>query len=191
MQSPAEQTLFDSLSTLEASVVRWFTGLLAIAVMSVLFGVVQAQDIPVAKNVVLVHGLYADGSSWIDVIPYLQRAGLKVTAVQNPLTSLADDVAATRRARALQDGPTVLVGSSPSASSVCRSGARRRHAAKRKDHDCRMESQTCVVPGIDPRPHDQPGAGEISGQAHEGDHHRTRLESCIAGVSPEGNRDDD
>jgi len=63
-------------------------------------------------NVVLVHGLYADGSSWLDVIPYLQRAGLKVTAVQNPLTSLADDVAATRRALALQDGPTVLVGHS-------------------------------------------------------------------------------
>jgi pimeloyl-ACP methyl ester carboxylesterase len=46
------------------------------------------------------------------VIPLLQRAGLKVTAVQNPLTSLADDVAATRRVLALQDGPTVLVGHS-------------------------------------------------------------------------------
>jgi pimeloyl-ACP methyl ester carboxylesterase len=73
---------------------------------------VDAKDIPVAKNVVLVHGLYADGSSWIDVIPYLQRAGMSVTAVQNPLTSLADDVAATRRALASQDGPTVLVGHS-------------------------------------------------------------------------------
>jgi pimeloyl-ACP methyl ester carboxylesterase len=72
----------------------------------------QAQGTPVARNVVLVHGLYADGSSWIDVIPYLQRAGLKVTAIQNPLTSLADDVAATRRALELQDGPTVLVGHS-------------------------------------------------------------------------------
>ena len=90
-----------------------FTGLLsAIAAMSVMSGIVQAQDVPVAKNVVLVHGLYADGSSWIDVIPYLQRAGLQVTAVQNPLTSLADDVAATRRVLALQDGPTVLVGHS-------------------------------------------------------------------------------
>src|SRR6201999_1256176 len=71
-----------------------------------------AKDPPVARNVVLVHGLYADGSSWIDVIPYLQRAGLNVTAVQNPLTSLADDVAATRRVLAAQDGPTVLVGHS-------------------------------------------------------------------------------
>jgi pimeloyl-ACP methyl ester carboxylesterase len=62
--------------------------------------------------VVLVHGAWADGSSWANVIPILQAAGLKVTAVQNPLTSLADSVAATRRALALQDGPTVLVAHS-------------------------------------------------------------------------------
>jgi len=66
----------------------------------------------VANNVVLVHGLYADGSSWLDVIRFLQSAGMKVTAVQNPLMSLADDTAAIRRALALQDGPTVLVGHS-------------------------------------------------------------------------------
>jgi pimeloyl-ACP methyl ester carboxylesterase len=84
----------------------------AIAAASIIPALVQAHDVPVANNVVLVHGLYADGSSWIDVIPYLQRAGLHVTAVQNPLTSLADDVAATRRALASQDGPTVLVGHS-------------------------------------------------------------------------------
>src|SRR5712691_3271716 len=65
-----------------------------------------------ARNVVLVHGAWADGSSWAEVIPYLQAAGLKVTAVQNPLTSLEDSVAATRRALALQDGPTVLVAHS-------------------------------------------------------------------------------
>jgi pimeloyl-ACP methyl ester carboxylesterase len=92
---------------------RSFARLLtAIAAVSVIPGIVQAQNTTVAKNVVLVHGLYADGSSWIEVIPYLQRAGLQVTAVQNPLTSLADDVAATRRVLALQDGPTVLVGHS-------------------------------------------------------------------------------
>src|SRR3979411_326956 len=60
---------------------------------------------PKARNVVLVHGLFADGSSWSEVIERLQTAGLNVTSVQNPLTSLADDVAATRRALALQDGP--------------------------------------------------------------------------------------
>jgi pimeloyl-ACP methyl ester carboxylesterase len=64
------------------------------------------------RNVVLVHGAYADGSCWTDVIGLLQSAGLRATAVQNPLTSLADDVAATRRVLALQDGPTVLVGHS-------------------------------------------------------------------------------
>jgi pimeloyl-ACP methyl ester carboxylesterase len=65
-----------------------------------------------ARNVVLVHGAWADGSSWSEVISRLQAAGLHVTAVQNPLTSLADSVAATRRALALQDGPTVLVAHS-------------------------------------------------------------------------------
>jgi pimeloyl-ACP methyl ester carboxylesterase len=92
---------------------RSFTAWLAtILVVSAIPGLVRAQNTVVAKNVVLVHGLYADGSSWVDVIPYLQRAGLNVTAVQNPLTSLAEDVAATRRILALQDGPTVLVGHS-------------------------------------------------------------------------------
>lgn len=65
-----------------------------------------------ARNVVLVHGAYADGSCWSEVIGRLQAAGLKATAVQNPLSSLADDAEATRRILALQDGPTVLVGHS-------------------------------------------------------------------------------
>jgi len=74
---------------------------------------VHAQAVPVvARNVVLVHGAWADGSSWAEVIPRLRAAGLKVTAVQNPLTSLDDSVAATRRALALQEGPTVLVAHS-------------------------------------------------------------------------------
>ena len=64
------------------------------------------------KNVVLVHGGLVDGSSWAKVIPLLEAHGLHVTAVQNPLTSLADDVATTVRALALQDGPTLLVGHS-------------------------------------------------------------------------------
>jgi pimeloyl-ACP methyl ester carboxylesterase len=78
------------------------------------FGIAHAQPAPPlkAKNVVLVHGAWADGSSWAEVIPLLQAAGLKVTAVQNPLTSLKDSVEATRRALALQDGPTVLVAHS-------------------------------------------------------------------------------
>jgi pimeloyl-ACP methyl ester carboxylesterase len=72
----------------------------------------QAAERVPARNVVLVHGAWADGSSWSAVISKLQAAGLRVTAVQNPLTSLEDSVAATRRALALQDGPTVLVAHS-------------------------------------------------------------------------------
>ncbi|HEY0946138.1 MAG TPA: alpha/beta hydrolase [Opitutaceae bacterium] len=91
---------------------RFVARLIQAAMALLLTATVRAQAQPVARNVVLVHGAYADGSSWSEVIPLLQRAGLQVTAVQNPLTSLADDVAATRRILALQEGPTVLVGHS-------------------------------------------------------------------------------
>jgi pimeloyl-ACP methyl ester carboxylesterase len=72
----------------------------------------QANSLQGVRNIVIVHGAWADGSSWSKVIPLLQAKGLHVVAVQNPLTSLADDVAATRRAIALQDGPVLLVGHS-------------------------------------------------------------------------------
>jgi len=72
----------------------------------------EAAAAPPVKNVVLVHGAFADGSSWAKVIPLLEAKGLHVTAVQNPLSSLADDVAATKRAIANQDGPVILVGHS-------------------------------------------------------------------------------
>lgn len=58
---------------------------------------------PVVRNVVLVHGLYADGSSWSEVVGPLQAAGLRVTAVQNPLTSFEDDVATSWYAVSKQD----------------------------------------------------------------------------------------
>lgn len=80
-------------------------------------------EAPVATNVVLVHGLFADGSSWAEVIPFLQAAGLNVTAVQNPLTSLEDAVSATRRVLARQDGPTVLAGHSFGGMIVTEAGA--------------------------------------------------------------------
>lgn len=64
------------------------------------------------KNIVLVHGAWADGSSWSKIIPLLEAKGFHVVAVQNPLTSLADDVAAAKRTIALQDGPVILVGHS-------------------------------------------------------------------------------
>jgi pimeloyl-ACP methyl ester carboxylesterase len=64
------------------------------------------------KNIVLVHGAFADGTSWSKIIPLLEAEGYSVVAVQNPLASLADDVAATKRIIALQDGPVLLVGHS-------------------------------------------------------------------------------
>jgi len=72
----------------------------------------DSTDVVGVRNVVLVHGAWADGSSWAKVIPLLEQAGLNVVAVQNPLTSLPDDVAATKRALALQNGPVILVGHS-------------------------------------------------------------------------------
>jgi pimeloyl-ACP methyl ester carboxylesterase len=72
----------------------------------------RAENRPAARNIVLVHGLFADGSSWSEVIARLQAAGLNVTSVQNPLTTLEDAVAETQRVLARQDGPTVLVGHS-------------------------------------------------------------------------------
>src|SRR5437879_13516321 len=65
-----------------------------------------------ARNVVLVHGLFADGSCWSEVIARLQKAGLNVTSVQNPLTTLPEAVASAERVLARQDGPPVLVGPS-------------------------------------------------------------------------------
>jgi pimeloyl-ACP methyl ester carboxylesterase len=64
------------------------------------------------RNIVLVHGGFVDGSGWEAVYRSLRRQGFNVTVVQNPTTSLADDVRATRRALAVQDGPAILVGHS-------------------------------------------------------------------------------
>jgi pimeloyl-ACP methyl ester carboxylesterase len=68
--------------------------------------------LPKARNVVLVHGLFADGSCWSDVIARLQPRGLNVTSVQNPLTTLPEAVAAATKVLDRQDGPTVFVGHS-------------------------------------------------------------------------------
>ena len=64
------------------------------------------------KTVVLVHGAFADGSSWSKVVPLLESRGLHVVAVQNPLSSLADDAAAATRTIDQQTGPVILVGHS-------------------------------------------------------------------------------
>jgi pimeloyl-ACP methyl ester carboxylesterase len=72
----------------------------------------QEQPSAAVKTVLLVHGAWADGSSWSKVIPLLQAKGLHVVAVQIPLTSFSEDVLATERAIALEDGPVLLVGHS-------------------------------------------------------------------------------
>jgi pimeloyl-ACP methyl ester carboxylesterase len=74
-------------------------------------------------SVVIVHGAFADGSDWAKVIPLLQAKGLHVVAVQNPLTSLEDDVAAARRAIDAQPGKVVLVGHSWGGSVITEAGA--------------------------------------------------------------------
>ncbi len=67
---------------------------------------------PAVKNVVLVHGAFADGSGYKGVYENLTKLGYNVTVVQNPLTSLADDVTATKLALDAQDGPAILAGHS-------------------------------------------------------------------------------
>ncbi|WP_043717057.1 alpha/beta hydrolase [Kutzneria sp. 744] len=102
---------------------RHFSKLLATGTAVAALGTGTAYATPRAKgNVVLVHGAYADGSCWAKVIPILQAAGVTVTSVQNPLTSLDDDVAATKRALDRQSGPTVLVGHSYGGSVITQAG---------------------------------------------------------------------
>jgi pimeloyl-ACP methyl ester carboxylesterase len=93
---------------------RTFTLALAAGTMQLTSTVGFAASLaPVkARNVVLVHGLFADGSCWSEVIARLQAAGFNVTAVQNPLTTLPEAAASVSRVLARQDGPTVLVGHS-------------------------------------------------------------------------------
>ena len=72
---------------------------------------VQAQNSPV-KNVVLVHGAWADGSGWRGVYDILVKDGYNVSLVQEPETTFQEDVATTKRVLALQDGPCILVAHS-------------------------------------------------------------------------------
>ncbi|GAB7524931.1 alpha/beta hydrolase [Paraburkholderia sp. 2C] len=74
------------------------------------------------KNIVLVHGAWVDGSGWKPVYDILTKDGYHVSLVQEPLTSLADDVAATKRVLDLQNGPTILVGHSYGGSIITEAG---------------------------------------------------------------------
>ena len=72
----------------------------------------QTNASTAVKNIVLVHGGFVDGSGWQGVYKALKKNGYNVTVVQNSTTSLADDVATTKRAITTQDGPVILVGHS-------------------------------------------------------------------------------
>jgi pimeloyl-ACP methyl ester carboxylesterase len=102
---------------------RAFLGMAIAGAAGALLGrVAQAQPVSKVQNVVLVHGLFADGSCWSEVIARLQGSGIQATAVQNPLTSLAAGVEATQDVLALQQGPTVLVAHSFGGMILCDAG---------------------------------------------------------------------
>ena len=99
-------TLHKSLAALAVAV----TATLAASPLSSPSG--DANTDAAKPRIVLVHGAFADGSSWQHLIPLLERRGYDVIAVQNPMTSFAEDVATTKRAIDAQEGPVVVVGHS-------------------------------------------------------------------------------
>ena len=103
---------------------RAFLSTLAAGAASTLIPGAAVASSAAAKspNVVLLHGLFADGSCWSDVIARLQASGVNATSVQNPLTTLPEAVASAERVLARQDGPTVLVGHSFSGMMVTEAG---------------------------------------------------------------------
>jgi pimeloyl-ACP methyl ester carboxylesterase len=97
------------------------------------------------KNIVLVHGAFADGTSWSKIILLLEAAGYNVVAVQNPLTSLADDVAATKRIIALQDGPVLLVGHSWGGAVITQAGDNPKVAGQSGNLHLRYRARAMVL----------------------------------------------
>jgi pimeloyl-ACP methyl ester carboxylesterase len=102
------------------------------------------------KNVVLVHGAFADGSGWRRVYDLLTARGYRVSIVQNPLTSFADDVAATNRVLDAQDGPAILVGHSWGGTVITEAGVHPKVAG--------LVYVSALIPDV----------GETSGQQYEG-----------------------
>ncbi|GEL98145.1 alpha/beta fold hydrolase [Cellulomonas terrae] len=109
-----------------------------------------ASTVNGVRNIVLVHGAFADGSGWRGVYDLLTARGYRVSVVQNPLTSFEDDVAATRRVLDQQDGPTILVGHSWGGTVITEVGT----------HD-RVAGLVYVAALI-------PDSGQTSGQQYEG-----------------------
>lgn len=93
-----------------------------VAAAMMMTGVSYAAEATVVKNIVLVHGAFVDGSGWKPVYDILNRDGYRVTLVQEPLTSFAEDVAATQRILDRQDGPVILVGHSYGGAIITQAG---------------------------------------------------------------------
>jgi pimeloyl-ACP methyl ester carboxylesterase len=91
---------------------KWLSAMLFAALIIASPIAMQAQKSPKVKNIILVHGAFADGSGWEGVYNILAAKGYNVTVLQHPMTSLDDDVAALNMAIDKQDGPTILVGHS-------------------------------------------------------------------------------
>ncbi len=125
--------------------------ILALTIASPFFAL-NAQAAETKPSVVIVHGAFADGSDWAKVVPLLQEKGIKVTVVQNPLTSLVDDVAATQRVLNNQEGDVVLVGHSWGGTVITEAGA-----------DEKVRSLVYVAAFA-------PNAGQSSGELYSGYH---------------------
>ncbi|GAB2903851.1 alpha/beta hydrolase [Microvirgula curvata] len=100
----------------------WKQKLLALVGVVLTLASSPGQAAPAIRNIVLVHGAFTDGSSWGQVISRLQSLGYHVSAVQNPLTSLADDVAATEKVLQRQRGDVLLVGHSWAGAVITQAG---------------------------------------------------------------------
>ena len=126
------------------------TALLAGAAASLITtrGMAANATPPKARNVVLVHGLFADGSCWSEVIARLQAVGLNATSVQNPLTTLPEAVASAERVLARQDGPTVLVGHSFSGMIVTDAGVHPNDAGRRRRGRIGLGERSVILAGI-------------------------------------------
>lgn len=98
-------------------------GLLGMLAFAPVQAVAQNASAGPVTNIVLVHGAWADGSSWSKIVPLLEAKGFHVVCVQNPLTSLADDVAATHRIIDAQTGPVLLVGHSYGGAVITEAGS--------------------------------------------------------------------
>lgn len=138
----------------------------------------------VSPSVVLVHGAYADGSSRSEVIKRLQAAGITATAVQNPLTSLADDVAHTHRVLALQPGPVVLAGHSFAGTVITQAGIHPNVAALVYIAARAPDVKAGLVRGLTAGSHDLPRATPVHGRTNARDDRRDRFRPPLAGHPP-------